>query len=229
MPGSPQPHEVLAVLFPLDVSEERREQLLRFLNQRERERFESFKFEDHRLRWGTSRGTLREILGALLGVAPSEVQFSYGAHGKPGIRDSALRFNLSHSQGQALLAVAQVEVGADVEWPRQRRNDDIARRFFSAGENERLFALPAEDREREFFRLWCCKEAFLKCTGEGLSRSTRSYEVELLGDRARLLWARGVDASRYSVFPIETGSPCRAAVVAEGVGLSLSVQRWPHA
>ena len=37
----------------------------------------------------------------------------------------------------------------------------------------------ADRRADAFFRLWTCKEAFLKVTGEGLSRSTRSYEIAL--------------------------------------------------
>ena len=126
-----------------------------------------------------------------------------------------------------MIALAQVEVGADIELPRPRRTDDIARRFYAPGEIERLFAqADPEARQGEFFRLWTCKEAFLKVTGEGLSRSTRSYEIELLPDGgARLLWARGIPdaADRYSVYPLDPGKGYRAAVVAESPKLAV---RW---
>ena len=77
--------------------------------------------------------------------------------------------------------------------------------------------------------MWTCKEAFLKVTGEGLSRSTRSYEIELRESGARLLWATGVPdaARRYSVFPIEPGNGYAAAVVAEAQGITLRLFRWP--
>ena len=127
-----------------------------------------------------------------------------------------------------MIALAlDVEVGADVELPKaRRRTDDIARRFFAPGENARLFA--CLDRKAEFFRLWCCKEAFLKCTGEGLSRSTRSYEIELGPSDARLLWANGIPdaATRFSVFPLDPGDGYRAAIVAEATSPSLRVVRF---
>src|SRR5207237_1838266 len=132
---------------------------------------------------------------------------------------------------RALIALAvDCEVGADIELPRPRRTDDIARRFYAPGEIERLFKLsdPAA-RQAEFFRLWCCKEAFLKVTGEGLSRSTRAYEIELRGAGARLLWAHGTPdaAQRYSVFPLEPGSGYAAAAFAEAQELALRRFRWP--
>ena len=188
---------------------------------------QSFAHEQHRFRWGAGRGLLREVLGAALGIDPAAVEFRYGAHGKPFVE--GLRFNISHSGGRALIALARVEVGADIELPRPRRTDDIARRFYAPGEVQRLFAIadPAA-RTDAFFRLWTCKEAFLKATGEGLSRSTRSYEIDLDVSGARLLWAKGIAdaAQRYSVFPIDPGAPYRAAIVAEAPALSLRRLSW---
>jgi 4'-phosphopantetheinyl transferase len=225
---APQEGELVVVTANLDVRDERRQHLLTSFAQRERDRYDSFRHDEHRFRWGTSRGTLREVLGAALGVEPGEVEFAYGLHGKPRVAGSTLRFNLSHSGGLAAIVLGQVEVGADVELPRVRRSDDIARRFFTPGENERLFALSDEAaRADAFFRLWTCKEAFLKCTGEGLSRSTRSYEIDLRDGQARLLWANDADASKYSVFPVGVPDPYRAAVVAEGHGLTVRQHRWP--
>ena len=166
------------------------------------------------------------MLGAALGCGPQEVGFRYGAHGKPQLAGSPLHFNISHSGALALIALAHVEVGVDVELPRPRRTDAIARRFYAPGEVERLFAIEdAAARADAFFRLWTCKEAFLKVTGEGLSRSTRSYEIA--PDRSRLLWATGIPdaAARYSVYPLEVGDPYRAAMVAEGQ-VGLRRYRW---
>jgi len=225
----PQPGELVVVVADLDVPPERLALLRAGFSAQEERRFQSFAHDQHRFRWGTSRGTLREVLGAALGLAPREVAFGFGAHGKPEV--PGLRFNISHSGARALIALSQVEVGADIELPRPRRTDDIARRFFAPGEVQRLFALgDAEARREQFFRLWTCKEAFLKVTGEGLSRSTRSYEIELLpGGGARLLWASGIaDAgSRFSVHPLEPGDGYRAAVVAEAPSLTVRRVAWP--
>jgi 4'-phosphopantetheinyl transferase len=224
----PQPGELVVVVADLEVSEGRLAQLRSAFSPREEERYHSFAHDQHRFPWGAARGTLREVLAAALDTSPRQIAFRYGAHGKPEVR--GLHFNISHSGARALIALSQVEVGADIELPRARRTDDIARRFFAPGEIERLFEItdPAA-RQAEFFRLWTCKEAFLKATGEGLSRSTRSYEIELLPDGgARLLWAKGIPdaAARYSLRPLDPGSPYRAAVVAEAPSLSLRTLTW---
>lgn len=212
----PAEGELQVAVVDLDVSPERLAELRAAFSPREQHRYDSFAFDHLRRRWGAARGSLRVALSRALGCAPAEVAFEYGAHGKPRVAGSPLRFNISHSGGRALIAMARFEVGADIELPRPRRTDDIARRFFAPGENARLFALEGPVRADAFFRLWTCKEAFLKVTGEGLSRSTRSFEIDP-GPPARLLWATGIPdaAERYSVHPLEVGEPYRAAVVAE--------------
>ena len=223
-PGS---GEVIVVAVSLDVDPRRLAALRAHFSPREEARFQSFATDALRSRWGAARGTLREVLGRALACAPAEVQFGYAPHGKPQVAGSTLRFNISHSGALAVIALARFEVGVDVELPRRRRSDAIARRFYAPGEIERLFA-QADDHLRAdaFFRLWTCKEAFLKATGEGLSRSTRSYEISL--HPPRLLWATGIAdaAARYSVHPLDLGEPYRGAVVAETPSASLRHFRW---
>jgi 4'-phosphopantetheinyl transferase len=231
----PRAGEVFALLVDLRVGVERLRELTAALNQRERERAESFAMDEWRDRWSAARGTLREVLGRALEIVPADVRFRFAAHGKPELDPDCaplareLRFNISHSGDRALIGLARVEVGADIERVKTRRTDDIVRRFFAAGEQQRLFQFAAPQREAAFFRLWTCKEAFLKVTGEGLSRSTRSYEIELDGAEARLLWATGIPdaASRFTVFPLEPGTGYAAALVAEGQRLAVRHFRWP--
>jgi 4'-phosphopantetheinyl transferase len=236
-PARPAPPngELFAVLVDLTAARERLAQLTAALRGRERERAAQFATDEWRDRWSAARGTLREVLGRALGISPAAVRLRYGVHGKPELDPASgpdageLKFNISHSADRALIALARVEVGADVEHLKRRRTDDIARRFFAPGEQQRLFAFDAGEREAAFFRLWTCKEAFLKVTGEGLSRSTRSYEIEVDGSSARLLWAKGLPdaARRYGVFPLQPGNGYAAAVVAEAQGLTLRRFRWP--
>ena len=233
--SAPPERELFAVLVDLRAARKRLPELTAAFSERERERAVQFATDEWRERWAAARGTLREVLGRAMGVSPGEVRLRYGAHGKPELDTQSgrgareLRFNISHSGDRALIALARVEVGADVEHRKPRRTDDIARRFFAPGEQQRLFEFAGEERERAFFRLWTCKEAFLKATGEGLSRSTRSYEIELDGSSARLLWATGLPdaARRYSVFPLDPGNGYAAALVAEAQGLTLRRFRWP--
>jgi 4'-phosphopantetheinyl transferase len=221
----PASGEVVAIILPLDVPDARFARVAGLLAPREVERFRSYKDPLHGRRWAAARGQLREVLGSALGIAPAQVQFRYASHGKPGV--DGISFNLSHSGELALVALAQCELGADIERHKPRRWEDIARRFYAPGEQERIFTAPDAERETTFFRIWSCKEAFLKCTGEGLSRSLRSYEVELRDGGARLAWARDLDASRYSVFPLDPAPGYAAAVVAEASSLVLRRSDWP--
>lgn len=114
---------------------------------------------------------LRGILGRYLGADPGSIAVERDALGKPRLRGSdALRFNLSHSGGVALCAVAvDLEVGVDLEI-RERRVDEprIAERVLGRDVAERLDALPAENREREFLLEWVSHEAAQKCRGAGI-------------------------------------------------------------
>src|SRR5438477_256189 len=67
-----------------------------------------------------ARGVLRILLGRYLDVAPTAVRFRYNPFGKPALaQDSgadALHFNVSHTDGVALYAVARRRrVGLDLE------------------------------------------------------------------------------------------------------------------
>jgi 4'-phosphopantetheinyl transferase len=70
---------------------------------------------------------LRKIISAYLAIAPDEAPFAYIKYGEPFISDDqnrgALSFNLSHSIGMTLCAVAWWRrVGIDIEFMR----DDFA-------------------------------------------------------------------------------------------------------
>ena len=99
------------------------------------------------------------------------LDFARRERGKPYLPHSpALKFNLSHSHGMALVGVAlDVEIGVDIERLRPlAEHQAIAERFFPPSEARALAAAPEREREREFFRRWTRIEAMLKATGEGL-------------------------------------------------------------
>ena len=85
----------------------------------ERTRASCFHFERDRSRFTCVRGSLRTLLGGYLGAGPVDIAFEYGIHGKPALarrHGSPLKFNVSHSDGVALMAISHgVEVGIDVE------------------------------------------------------------------------------------------------------------------
>ncbi|WP_234332527.1 4'-phosphopantetheinyl transferase superfamily protein [Streptomyces sp. NRRL S-87] len=83
--------------------------------------------------------------------------------------DAGLHFSLSHSGDTALVAVARVPVGVDVEeLPDAAVLADLLLALHPL-EAAELGALPEADRPAAVARLWCRKEAYLKGTGTGLS------------------------------------------------------------
>ena len=100
---------------------------------------------------------------------------------------------ISHSGNMALCAVSDEEVGCDIELPRGF-DPNLARRFFHPTEQEWLFSQPEAEQSTAFFRLWTCKESFLKALGLGLSLPLDSFavipgeEVQLTQNADPRLW-----------------------------------------
>jgi 4'-phosphopantetheinyl transferase len=158
------------------------------LSEAEVKRAGRFVFASDRRRFIRSHAFLRRVLAPYLGMAPTEVAFDYGAHGKPGIADrttsSTLQFNLSHCDQLALVAVTLKSiVGADIETVRLIPDyASIARQFFRKHEYATLMALPEIERWRAFFKCWTRKEAVIKAVGLGLSMPLDSFEVTLTAE-----------------------------------------------
>lgn len=99
-------------------------------------------------------------------------------------------FSLSHSGERVLCAVSSSPIGCDIEQPR-RYDPALARRFFHPDESALLFSLPEAEQPAAFFRLWTCKESFMKAIGLGLSLPLSDFAV-CLGDPPTL--TQNVDA-----------------------------------
>lgn len=131
------------------------------------------------------RGWLRYLLGSCLAIDPGSLVFHELPGGKPGLRPSGanrdLRFNLSHSGGRVVIALARGRaVGVDLEWIHGLEDwNSLSARIFSPRELAELHALPLAQQRLAFFNGWTRKEAWLKATGHGLSDDLSAIEVTL--------------------------------------------------
>ncbi len=212
-----QPGDVHVWRLVLDLPVER---FLDLLQPDELERANRFYFEKDRKHFAIARGFLRVLLGRYLQSDPKKLMFSYGAYGKPALKDGgSLRFNMSHSHGMALYALTDGrDIGVDVEYVRANfTSDDIARRFFSPFEVESLCGLPGEQRVEGFFRCWTRKEAYIKATGRGLSQSLDGFDVTLgPGERAALLRNDDGTHERWAMADVDVGPGYAGALAVEG-------------
>jgi 4'-phosphopantetheinyl transferase len=152
-----------------------RERCHGWLSDEERARAARFIRPEDQMRFTLSHGGLRAVLARYVGIDPAGLQLEARATGKPALLHPqgghhALRFNLTHSHGRMLLAVANgEEVGIDLE---QIRNNvealKLAERFYAPAEYERIRSVRASDHAMQFYRLWVAKEAFLKAQGTGI-------------------------------------------------------------
>ncbi len=92
--------------------------------------------------------------------------------GKPSLAEptAALCFNLSHSGGLALIAMAEGrEVGVDIEEIDPGRDViTLAERGLDPAAAAAVRAAPSETRATAFHEAWARKEAIVKCLGSGL-------------------------------------------------------------
>lgn len=192
----------------------------------ERVKADRFHFQKHRTSYIIGRAILRRILTCYTGVAPEQVNFTYGARGKPAVSDSSISFNVSHSGDLALYALAREPLlGVDVERIRPISDvDAIARRFFSPSEYADLLSLDPTDRDAGFFRCWTRKEAYIKAIGDGLHAPLDRFRVTLLPDQPPALLAIEDDAeraSRWTVFDLRPSHDFAAALAIFGRGWEL--------
>lgn len=191
----------------------------------DRARAHRFRFESDRRRFCVARASLRLILSRYLKTKPHRLQIESGEYGKPYFADAkatqGLRFNLSHSNQLALIAVSRDrEVGVDVEYMRPDFvTEEVAAHFFSPAEVEEFRAVPRELRIQSFFNCWTRKEAYIKARGEGLYCPLDQFEVSLApGAPAALLNSR-VAAGEVDRWRLENLSPANgyaATVAVEG-------------
>lgn len=160
------------------------------LDAAERERARRFVFDRHRRWYTAARTALRSIVGGYLGIEPAAVPLELEELGRPRLAMPAavLDFNLSHTDGLALLAVARGgPLGVDVEQFREMSDTEaLAKRFYAGDEIDRVLGSEGLARQRAFFLCWTRKEAVLKSTGVGLTVSTRSVHVGATPESRRI-------------------------------------------
>lgn len=212
------------------ASDEAREQCRALLSADELDRADRFHSAEKRRAFVLTRGLMRVVLGAYCEAHPARLCFARGEHGKPMLVEPAvdLRFNLSHSNGRALLAVTcGRDVGVDLQWENARTHVlDIASSYFVGSEIEAVRDASEDQRRETFFRLWSAKEAVLKGQGVGLFAAIDRFELRFQADlEAATIETRneGVIGGDWRVRRLSCEPGWHAAVAARGEGWQLRV------
>jgi len=177
-----------------------------------------------RRRFVVARGTLRQLLGGLLGEQPRSVPIEEGPSGKPRLGGGRrFHFNVAHSGDLALICIAEgAEVGVDLEALRPVPSAAaIARRRFSAAEADFVEQGKAEttdsepsEIDRRFLLCWTRKEAVVKAIGAGLDFDLRGFSVPLgpAGGVVELSDPDGGEPQRWQLSDVPLGPDHMAAL-----------------
>ncbi|MFF0296557.1 4'-phosphopantetheinyl transferase family protein [Kitasatospora sp. NPDC004614] len=149
-------------------------QLYGLLDAEERQRADRAHDPRQGERFTVVRGAVRLLVAERLAVAPADLTWRRGPHGKPSpAGGGGIDVNWSASGALALLAIADGrQVGADVEQLRPPGvGTRIARRHFPPADAALVLdaPTPADGAER-FTRLWCRREACVKVYGGRLAQ-----------------------------------------------------------
>lgn len=163
----------------LDTEEQRRRD--RFLFDKDRHAF-------------TKAHTLKRLVLSYYepDLPPNGWRFEEREWGKPVIVQLVPhQFNLSHSGSSVAVAIAEADVGVDIELCRPMpRIEALAETVFHPGELRWLWR--QSSIETSFFRLWTAKEALLKAAGTGFSYPPARFCCEGLDDEdATTAWVAG--------------------------------------
>ena len=227
---------------PLNQNPDRISEFKKILSPDERARADRFHFEKDRNQFIESRAALRILLSQYLNIAPKELTFAFGNHGKPalgnGLGNRGLRFNLSRRDGLALMAFANDrEIGVDVELVRADLPVfEIAEVSFSETELAVLRGLPQSLQTAGFYNCWTRKEAYIKALGEGLSFPLKQFDVSLTpGDAARLIEVRRDipsndknldEVDRWTLQDLSVSDGYVGAIAFEGSEVSVICDDW---
>ncbi len=190
-----------------------------------------FHFDRDRARYVRCRTALRFLLARYLDIVPPNIRFSYTRRGKPELaadqNSGQLRFNLSHSDNMALIAVnAQTALGVDIEKVRPEVNTaELSERFFSAPERAGLRSLPEAMRVAAFYACWARKEAFLKAIGEGLGFPLEEFSVSVHPENDPCIEEIRGDTNagqHWSLVDVDASPYFRSAVAVERAGATIA-------
>lgn len=214
--------EVHIWLTSVQAWEHRMQELEGDLSAEELDKRARFHFHADRERYVVAHGLLRRMTGRYQGISPRAVQWECNSNGKPFLcgpsSDSeALFFNLSHSHELVAVAFSRDRLlGVDVEHLRHIPEMEQLMSYFHPVEREQILRLSSEERQQAFFDCWTRKEAFVKATGEGLSRPLDSFFMEKQ-DGSFTVNGDGVRSGEWKVYGF---TPVRgyAGAVAIGTG-----------
>jgi 4'-phosphopantetheinyl transferase len=138
--------------------------LLKEINAEQKEKALAFKNENDQM---------RSLLSSYLKNQLSNESLNKNEMGKPFYLNGP-HFNISHSGKYVVMAVADNNVGVDIEEIIEK-NFDMLLRLFNEAEVKMI------KEHADFYYLWCAKESLIKCMGKSINKIKEVPSLPLNG------------------------------------------------
>lgn len=117
-----------------------------------------------------SHDFLFEILEKHCNIIATENDLKKSEYGKLSLKNSPVRFNITHSGDIVAVGISEKELGLDVEFIKPRNNAKFAQKIFGV--------IPTTDED--FYTLWTKAESFVKYSATALIPELK--KIEVVGD-----------------------------------------------
>ena len=151
------------------------EALLSKISPERRERISQMKFPRKKTISLVTELLVRSEISKALGIDRGAIEFSYNEYGKPFLPGGGFFFSVSHS-GEYIAFAGDTKhpVGVDIQTV-GKADFRVAERFFTKEEYSAICSSSAP--EREFYKIWSLKEAYVKMLGTGMATPFTSFSV----------------------------------------------------
>lgn len=204
-----QPKEV--ALWRVDLDDARWDSLEWLLDSGERIKAMQFHTDQLRGRSRRCRSALRCILSHHTGLSPSGLRLAANRFGKPELAGNRVHFNVTHTEGWALIAVAGEPVGVDLEHALRPAIaiEEIAALACHPAEEASLQALGGIPANAALMRVWTHKEAYVKALGTGLRHALTAVRLAPAAGAACALVVDDSCGATKPYFVYEVEAPAR--------------------
>ncbi len=152
--------------------------MITYLSYDEKLKMSSYHFATDKLRFILARYILKKQLAQYLNIDIRAISLKYTNYGKPYFKNrEGIIFNISHSDDFVVVVFDTNEIGVDIQCHNIIWLDLINNLFFTENEISYLKSLEYSKQEKEFYRIWTNKEAYIKAVGLGVNMGLNSIDM----------------------------------------------------
>lgn len=192
------------------------------LTEPEQVRASNIRLETPRAAFVVGRLLLRTTVARIADVPFEDVVIELQTTGRPVLAGALSDYfvSIAHSGGCVVVAVANQQIGVDVEQLRQSApSPQLMARVCSPDELRLLESMNDADRAVAFVKVWTRKEAYGKTIGIGIGFGLQSITVGVSGPNAV------TGPGDWRVADLDIDPRCAAAVVARGADWRVQLDR----